>query len=291
MDGWGGLHAFAPSGTPMPPNIADSSHAYWRSWDIARSVTMWTAAPGGSSGGWTMDGYGGFHAFGSAPGPGQFTYWAGWDIAHGSAGAGSGSSFRVNSRVLNVPFIHQAYELSCEEAALQMALAYRGIGVGQGDLLNAIGVDYRLPASDGGGFHWGDPYASFVGDPNGSEVALTGYGTYLSTISGAARRFGAGVTGVSEGFPPSSVYQAILDGHPVVAWVSFDLQYHANTAYYAFDGRIVQFGAPYEHAVTVIGVTPDSVLVNDPWRGQLWISKSTFQGAYATFNNMAVVIA
>lgn len=290
LDGWGGLHPFTAAGDAMPP---PESGAYWGGWDIARSVTTWTGAPPGVPGGWTLDGWGGVHPFGSAPNPGGFAYWPGWDIAHASAGAGSGSGSRaapVTSRTLNVPYFHQTYELSCEEAALQMTLAYEGIGVSQGDILNAVGIDWRRPVISGGQFHWGDPYANFVGDPNGSEVNNTGYGTYATTIVGAAAHFGGHPLAVAEGYQPSDVYRAVIDGHPVIAWVSFDYAAHRNTSYQAFDGRWTQFGSPYEHAVTVAGVNDSSVLVNDPWRGQLWISKGTFETAYAVFNDMAVVM-
>jgi uncharacterized protein YvpB len=291
MDGYGGLHAFAPSGTPLPAAFADGAHAYWGGWDIARGLTTWTAAPGASPGGWTVDGYGGIHAFGSAPALQPSAYWQGWEIAKGGAGAGSGSGARMpTSRTLDVAYHHQDYELSCEEAALQMALGHAGIGVSQTDILNVVGVDGRQPVRDSSGFHWGDPYAVFVGNINGSEVSLTGYGSYHDTISRAATHFGGRVDAAGEGISPAGVYNAILQGHPVVAWVSFDYAFHRNTGYVAFDGRTVQFGAPYEHAATVVGVTPTSVLVYDPWRGPTWMSRGTFESAYAVFNNMAVVI-
>lgn len=292
MDGFGGLHGFAPEGTAFPAEIPSGSYAYWRGWDIARSVTMWTAAPAGSPGGWTLDGYGALHPFGSAPDVSASAYWGGWDIARGSSGAGSGSGSRpITSRVLDVPFYRQVYNLSCEEAALQMALAYRGISSSQADILSNIGVDYRGVRRDGGGFHWGDPYSSFVGNPSGSENDYSGYGTYFPTIASTARRYGARVRFADERYPAASVYSDILNGHPVVAWVSVDYAAHGNWVYTAFDGRPVQFGAPYEHAVTVTGVNPDSVLINDPYRGRIWMSKGAFEQAFAVFGNMAVTIS
>ena len=296
VDGYGGLHGFAPTGTNLPNQFTDGSHAYWSGWDIARSVTTWTGAPAGSPGGWTIDGWGGVHAFGSAPVLKESAYWSGWDIARASAGAGSGSGARAprpvrpTSRQLNVPYFHQDYALSCEAAALQMALGYEGIGASQADILNVMGIDYRHPVISNGQFHWGDPYANFVGDPNGSEVNNTGYGTYASTVFSAAGHYGGNVVTVAEGFAASDVYNAILDGHPVIAWIAFDYANHTNTNYSAFDGRVVQFGSPYEHAVTVVGVNDSSVVVNDPWRGPMWVSKGTFETGYAVFNHMAVVL-
>ena len=194
------------------------------------------------------------------------------------------------SRTLNVPYYHQAYPLSCEEAALRMALAYEGVNVSEDKIFATMGIDYRQPVYDSTGFHWGDPYAQFVGDPNGSEINNTGYGSYNEAVARTATSLGGSVVASGEYVTPDYVYRSVLDGHPVVAWVSFDWKAHSPTFYTAFDGRWVRFGSPYEHAVTVIGVTPDSVLVNNPWQGQQWISKSTFEAAYGTFNDMAVVI-
>jgi len=171
-----------------------------------------------------------------------------------------------------------------------MALAYRGINVSEDQILNDIGIDWRKAYWDSAGMHWGDPYTNFVGDPNGSELNYTGYGTYDSAITKAAADYGASVALVGENVAPSTVYQAVLDGHPVIAWIAFDWRAHSPTYYTAFDGRVVQFGYGWEHAVTVVGVTPDSVLVNNPWNGPQWVSKATFEGAFSSFHDMAVVI-
>jgi uncharacterized protein YvpB len=198
---------------------------------------------------------------------------------------------QANWRVLNVPYQHQVHGLSCEAAALQMALQYEGISVSQDSILNAMGIDWRSPYWDSAGnFHWGDPYDNFVGNPDGAEFALTGYGTYYPTAVRAAQRFGGSLLQAGEGIPASTLYQALMNGNPVVAWGSFDWKFHQVTHYVAFDGDTVQFGSPYEHTVTLAGVTSDFVLVNNPWYGVQWITKPTFEAAYATFNHMAIIM-
>jgi hypothetical protein len=42
--------------------------------------------------------------------------------------------------------------------------------------------------------------------------------------------------------------------------------------------------------VTAVGVRPDAVLVNDPLRGQYWVSKQSFEAAYCDFSE-AIVFA
>ena len=110
------------------------------------------------------------------------------------------------------------------------------------------------------------------------------------TVVRAAQQFGGSVVQAGEGIPASTLYQALTNGQPVVAWGSFDWKFHQVSHYVAFDGRNVQFGSPYEHTITLAGVTTDYVLVNNPWFGVQWITKPTFEAAYATFNRMAVIM-
>ena len=196
-----------------------------------------------------------------------------------------------SDRVLDVPWFGQAYELSCEEASLRMALAHEGISTTDAAILDVIGVDARPATFDNGALRWGDPYVSFVGDPNGSEVAVTGYGTYYPTIARAAVALGGQVLRAGEGIAPADVYDAILRGHPVVAWVTYGWGAAARNDYVAFDGRQVPYAGPVEHAVTVVGVNDASVLVNNPMSGPEWVSKSTFEASYGTYQQMAVVLA
>ena len=196
-----------------------------------------------------------------------------------------------NWRMLAVPQYHQEHGLSCEASALQMTLAAFGINVSEDSLLAQIGADRRAPYWDASGaMHWGDPYAAFVGNVDGSERGLTGYGVYYPPIAAVAQANGAPVAQSGEGIAPSTIYQAVLAGHPVIAWISFDWLYHRVSHYVAFDGRTVQFGSPYEHAAVVRGVTNGYLLINNPWFGTQWISKATFESSYATFNNMAVIM-
>jgi uncharacterized protein YvpB len=211
----------------------------------------------------------------------------------GPASAPSGPvtlSCPTSNVISGVPWIRQIYPLSCEAAALQMVLAFQGINVNQDQILNAIGIDWRAAYYDSSGLRWGNPYTHFVGNPSGSEGNLTGYGTYHTAISRVATQFGGRVRRAGEGVSPQELYDAILEGHPVVAWVTWDWAFHGRSDYTAFDGQRIIYAGPVEHALTVIGVTPDSVLINDPDRNTYWLPRSTFEASYATYNNMAVVM-
>ena len=141
---------------------------------------------------------------------------------------------------------------------------------------------------------WGDPAQGFVGDPDGRIERLTGYGVYFGPVAAATTKAGAQAIKAGGGLygspiAPSEVYDAVLDGHPVVAWISNTYRTAPLSRYTAFDGATVSYTLT-EHAVTVIGVRPDAVLINDPWFGRHWHAKAQFEAAYATFQQMAVIV-
>jgi len=61
----------------------------WPGWDIARTVVANPSGPGG----WTLDGWGGVHAWGGAPETGTSPLWRGWAIARDVALDASGRGY------------------------------------------------------------------------------------------------------------------------------------------------------------------------------------------------------
>jgi uncharacterized protein YvpB len=203
---------------------------------------------------------------------------------------------RPTERVLAIKIHYQEHNLTCEAAALKMALAYEGINVDEMTLIGYMTRDSRPAAFDSHGHlaTWGDPELGFVGNPDGNIQRYTGYGVYDQPVAAAALIAGANVVAAGGGLygspiAPSDVYNAVLDGHPVVAWISNTYRTASLKQYVAYDGSTVSYTLT-EHAVTVVGVRPDAVLINDPWFGQHWHSKQQFEAAYATFQQMAVII-
>jgi uncharacterized protein YvpB len=219
--------------------------------------------------------------------------WGAWEKLGGQlTAAPAATTWAAATNVIaNIPYRPQLHTLSCEAAALEMALAHQGIDVSQDQVLDDTGIDWRPAYYDGSGeLRWGDPYTTFVGDPDGDESLLSGYGTYFPTIARVAADHGAGVVMAGEGISPDDVYRAVLQNHPVVAWVSVDLQYYSPGSWRTFDGGVVMYAGPIEHAVTVVGVDGDSVYLFDPLSGPGWASKSVFEAAFETFNRMAVIL-
>lgn len=202
-----------------------------------------------------------------------------------------------NHRVLAIKIDYQDHALSCEAAALKMALAYEGIATDELTLIRYMSDDWRAARFDAHGnlVGWGDPAHAFVGNPDGNIDRYTGYGVYSAPVARAALRAGAHVfksgSGLyGTGIPPSAIYDAVLAGHPVVAWISNTYHDVPLLRYTAYDGATVWYTLT-EHAVTIVGVKPGYVLINDPWFGHAWHKKAQFESAYKTFDDMAVVIA
>ncbi len=200
---------------------------------------------------------------------------------------------------MGIPYWPQTHPLSCEAAATRMALAAEGIYPGENGILGSMNPSYRAAWYDGNGMRWDDPYARFVGDPNGRESNNTGYGTYWPVAVAAAQVYSGRPIEAGEGISTDDVYWAVRNTHPVVTWIAYhgggnaygNYQPLAPRSYLADDGRWVLYGQGYEHAVTVIGVSPNDVLINNPWNsaGQVWLPKSVFENSYGAFNHMAVV--
>ncbi len=212
-------------------------------------------------------------------------------IASGADGA-IYSALSTTHVISGVTFYYQDHPLSCEEAATSMALTHQGIFVSQDQILAELGADRRPMYRDASGrVRWGNPYETFVGNVNGSESNFTGYGTYYPPLVRIARAHGARLIAYGS-MSAATIYARVIAGHPVVAFATWDWAWHPRHDYLSFDGQWIPFIGPVQasHVYTVVGVSPSSVLINDPIRGQYWISKGSFEAGYSDFNE-AIVFA
>ena len=94
---------------------------------------------------------------------------------------------RPTARLLPIVWHHQAHNLSCEAAALKMALAYTGVNLDELTLMSYMGYDLRPARFDAKGrlITWGDPNAAYVGNPDGHIERYTGYGVYYAPVARA----------------------------------------------------------------------------------------------------------
>jgi len=197
------------------------------------------------------------------------------------------SSFTTASQTvrLSVPMDYQDKPLSCEAAALKMALAAKGVTVSETAIMNIVGYD-KTPHK---GSTWGDPYTAFVGDINGKQNT-TGYGVYWGPIAKAAKTWRD-----AEAFTGWTVAQLtaeIAKGNPVVVWGSYAGGYEDSWKTPA--GKTI-FAWKGEHARTVVGFigpasNPSKILIHDPVAGRLTWTKKQFEQDWNIFGRAGVVV-
>ncbi|MFF2147613.1 C39 family peptidase [Kitasatospora sp. NPDC058190] len=190
-----------------------------------------------------------------------------------------------------VSLLSQQLGNDCEAASLRMVLAARGVQVGDQAVLAQIGVDQVHNQVGVSGPLSGDPYRAFVGDPNGSEAAGTGFGVYYPPVAQAARSYGLSVMQAGQGISPSQLRAQVAAGHPAIVWADYGWRDVAAGSYTAYDGRQVLYAGPSEHTVVVSAVGDGQLLIDDPNRGESWISEATFDAGYATYQDMAVIVS
>lgn len=119
---------------------------------------------------------------------------------------------QASRKRLSVPYFHQEYDRSCEEAALRMALAYYGVKTNDLEILGKVGYSPR-PWNMSENI-WDDPHEQFVGFVHGTQ---SGYGTFRDPITRASRAFGRpaeAYTNISAQF----LAKHISENYPVVVW-------------------------------------------------------------------------
>jgi uncharacterized protein YvpB len=194
--------------------------------------------------------------------------------------------------VSGITFYYQDRPLSCEEASTSMALTHQGIYLSQDQILAEVGADRRpMYVDNTGQVRWANPYETFVGNVDGNESVFTGYGTFYPPLVRVAAAHGARILDYGS-MTASQIYAGVMADHPVVAFATWDWQWHPRHDYLSFDGRWIPWIGPTyaSHVYVVVGVSPSRVLVNDPIRGQYWISKAAFEAGYSDFNE-AIVFA
>lgn len=188
---------------------------------------------------------------------------------------------------LPIVFRKQQHALSCETAALAMALNYKGAGVTENELLAQLTFDMKGPKVKG---VWGDPENGFVGDVDGSIFYGTGYGVYDEPIKDVAFIYR---DAFSLHEPDLwTVLEQVNSGNPVIVWglISDTKPVYWKTK----DGRDIT-GYPGEHARIVIGwagdiTDPTTIVLMDPIYGKIRVSTDKFLAGWEKLDNRAVVI-
>jgi len=188
---------------------------------------------------------------------------------------------------LSVSYHHQEHRLSCEVAALLMALNYRGVNITENELIK------ELPVSDPGprraGNIWGDPNLGFVGNIDG-QVPNGGYGVYEQPIYDLAARYRTAK--IITNSTLDGLITELVNGNPIVVWGVVGSG--RDISWKTVDGKFIPAKLD-EHARTLIGYTGESnnpklLILNDPYYGEIRMTVSEFLTNWGMLGNRAVVV-
>jgi uncharacterized protein YvpB len=188
-------------------------------------------------------------------------------------------------KVLKINLDYQDSALSCEAAALKMALAGQGVHVSEQQIMKLVGYD---PTPHKGSI-WGDPDRAFVGNIAGKQNT-TGYGVHWIPILHAARRWRPAQL-IAKG-TAQDIASAVNNGDAVVVWGT--LGRARRDQWRTPHGKIIRAWKG-EHARTVIGFYgtvdhPTHFIINDPVVGRLTWTTSTFMNNWTAFDHQAVIV-
>lgn len=195
-------------------------------------------------------------------------------------------SRRARASRIATPVIAQALHNDCEAAALQGLLTTRGVRVDQLRLQAELPRNGPLdPTGSDGERVWGDPELGFVGRADGGGAA-GGFGVYQGPIRTVAARHGQRLVDLS-GRGPEALYQHLLAGHAVMAWIGLSDGPYGQWQSPA--GRLVRVDYG-EHAVVLNGIDEDgAVRIMNPLQGtqETW-TRSRFESAWRLLGQRAL---
>ena len=187
--------------------------------------------------------------------------------------------------ILNIPLDRQDRALSCEAAALKMALNYRGLNITESNIMAIVGYDPTIK----NGNVWGDPNVAYVGNIDGRQNS-TGYGVHWDPIARAASNWRQAKA--FSGWTVAQLAGEIEAGNPVIIWGVLGSGY--SDPWVTPGGKQIAAWKG-EHVRTLIGYTgspdnPASFIINDPIVGRITWSVNTLKNDWAKFNNSGVVV-
>ena len=189
---------------------------------------------------------------------------------------------------LAVTYHQQEHPLSCEAAALLMALNYKGVPVTESELIR------QLPISDPGPRNrnntWGDPNVGFVGNIDGT-MPDTGYGVYEQPIYDLAAKYRPAK--IITGGTLADLITALTNDNPVVVW-GVVVGRSKDISWTTPEGKIITAQLD-EHARTLIGFTgtsdnPELMILLDPLYGEIRLKVADFLKNWELLEKKAVII-
>lgn len=193
-----------------------------------------------------------------------------------------------SAAVLSIPLDWQDYPLSCEAASLKMALGYKGVVLGEDEILARIG--YADPIQKKGSV-WGDPHMGFVGDVRG-KICETGFGVFWDRVGETASAWRK--ADVVQDGTLQDIVSAIDSGDPVIIWGVIPSA-PATLCFWETPGGSFIEVPMNTHVRLVVGYigdpqSPEKIVVNDPLAGVLYWTPEYFMQNWASYRNSGVIV-
>ena len=179
------------------------------------------------------------------------------------------SSFTTKKQIflLNVPYYHQTEIFTCNLAATRMVLAYRGVSSTEAGIKSSIGIGL-----------------------NPNEDWVDGYGVHSGPVSSYIA--GRGVSNrVYHSWNLTGALQEVKNGNPVLIYIYNGSSQPKGT--FILEGGYTGYKGMHSQVIVGFIGTPESpstIIVNDPWKGKLYLSPSSFMSAWSYLGYTGIVI-
>lgn len=139
-----------------------------------------------------------------------------------------------------------------------MLLNYYGVIVTPDDIISSLPKG-KLPYAKNGITYGGNPEKEFIGNP----YSLNSYGVYEKPLAKVANKYKTGIT-IATGTDFNKILEIVGTGKPVLVWTSMYLAapYISTSWIYETTGETIYWKSN-EHAVVIIGYTPNKVIISD----------------------------
>jgi uncharacterized protein YvpB len=199
---------------------------------------------------------------------------------------------KARAFLFNVPFRRQQHALSCEVAALRMALAGIGTNVAEWDLWLELPKDQTPKTVTRNGTVWGDPNVGFVGNVDG-RMPSTGYGVFSGPLLEVANVNASATRVVVDN--GHAIDAALSQKHPIIVWTEIGPLPPRTYRWTTPAGTTINAPA-YEHTVVIVGYrgTADAVegvYVVDPLTSLRYETWSVFLARTAPFGHVGIEVA
>jgi len=176
---------------------------------------------------------------------------------------------------LGVPLYRQSHSLSCEAASASMVAAFFGVSLSEQEVIEA------LPRHE-------NPNLGYRGNIDGPTGSLKDYGVHAAPLQETLVAHGLRVSALEGGL--EGIRSALNAGHPVIAWITYNLWEQNPVELELSDGTTVKV-VPYEHAVVIEGYTAHGLWALDPYDGEReFLPWADFERSWGYLDYMALEV-